>query len=182
MREQRRTDVGPNLEPGQIWLIEQSAATSLFTLDRGAFAGADAVLYDRALASLVALLLPLGGYAEPLSADAGEAEPVISPRALKLAADGWGVVQLIEPCRRWRRRLRHPRQQLGLVNGAASPAIELIAKGAAGRWCRREARVPDLPELVDALAEDELLTLILGPLAGGAPGAAHAFVGNGLTG
>jgi len=58
----------------------------------------------------------------------------------------------------------------------------LIAKGAAGRWCGREARVPDLPELVDALAEDELLTLILGPLAGSTPGAAHAFVGNGLTG
>ena len=176
MREQRRTDVGPNLEPGQIWLIEQSAATSLFTLDRGAFAGADAVLYDRVLASLVALLLPLGGYAEPLSAAAGEEEPVISPRAVTLAADGWGVVQLIEPCPRRRRRLRHPRRELGLMTGAASPAIQLIAKGAAGRWWRRE------PELVDVLAEDELLTLILGPLAGSAPAGAHAIIGNGLTG
>jgi hypothetical protein len=162
-------------------LIEQTAATGLFALDGGALADADVVLYDRALTPLLALLLPLGGYAEPLSSDADEGDPAISPRALKLAADGWSVVQLVEPCRRWRQRLRRAADELGPLNGAGSLTIRLIAKTAA-RCRTREASVPDLLELVDALAEDELLTLIVGPLAGSTRAAACAFIGNGLAG
>jgi hypothetical protein len=43
---------------------------------------------DRALASLVAGVLPLGGYAEPLACNARDAGSAISPRALEFAADG----------------------------------------------------------------------------------------------
>ena len=182
MRENRRMEDGPNIQPGQIWLIEQTTATGLLALDRGAFAGADVVLYDRALAPLLALLLPLGGYAEPLSVDADEGDPAISPRALKLAADGWSVVQLVEPSRRWRERLRRAAAALVPLNGADSLTIQLVAKTAAARYRSREACAPDLPELVDALVEDELLTLIVGPLAGSTPAAACAFLGNGLAG
>ena len=170
---------GPNIQPGQIWLIEQTAATGLLALDRGAFTGADVVLYDRALAPLLALLLPLGGYAEPLSADGDEGDPAISPRALKLAADGWSVVQLVEPCRRWRERLRRAADEQRPLNALT---IQLIAKTAAARCSSREACAADLPELVDAVAEDQLLTLIVGPLAGSTPAAACAFLGNGLAG
>jgi hypothetical protein len=178
----RRTEIEPNIRPGQIWLIEQTAASGLSTLDHGAFTGADVVLYDRALAPLVALLVPPGGYAEPLSPDADEPDPAISPRAVKLAADGWSVVQLIQPCRRWRQRLRRTTAELGPLNGATSLPIRLIAKTTTAGCRSREARVPDLPELVEAAAEDELLTLIIGPLAGSTPAAACAFAGNGLAG
>jgi hypothetical protein len=181
-RVHRRLVDGPNLQPGQIWLIEQTAATGFFALDRGAFAVADVVLYDPPLAPLLAFLMPPGRYAEPLSAGADEGHPAISRRALKLAADGWSVVQLIQPSRRWRRQLRHAAAQLAPLNGARSLPIQLIAKTAAARCRSREARVPDLSELVDALAEEELLTLIVGPLAGSTPATACAFAGNGLAG
>jgi len=182
MREDRRAADGPNIEPGQIWLIEQTVATGLFAPDRGAFAGADVVLYDRALAPLLAFLVPPSGYAEPLSADADEGEPAISGRALKLAADGWSVVQLIQPTCRWRRRLRHAAAELAPLNGARSLPIQLIAKTATARCRSREARVPDLPELIDAVTEDEFLTLIVGPLAGRTPAVACVLIGNGLAG
>jgi hypothetical protein len=176
MRVDRRTKI----EPGQIWLIEQTAAIGVDTLDRGAFVGADVVLYDPALAPVLAPLLPLGGYAEPLSEDADNGDPAISPRALKLATDGWSVVQLVTPSRR--RRLRRAVDELGPLSGSASLPIQLIAKTATARCRSREACVPDLPDLVDALAEDELLTLIVGPLAGRTPAAALAVIGNGLAG
>ena len=37
MRDNGRSDNGPELQPGQIWLIEQPAAERLCTLDSGAF-------------------------------------------------------------------------------------------------------------------------------------------------
>src|SRR5271165_6323800 len=118
MRKNERTDDAPNVRPGQICLIEQSAATGLVALDRGALGSADVVLYDRALAALVAPLVPAGGYAEPLSADGAANGPAISPRALKLAADGWSVVQLIEPCRGWRKRLCNSAAELRPLSGS----------------------------------------------------------------
>jgi hypothetical protein len=82
------------LLPGQIRVIEQTAITALSAADRAAVIAANVVLYDRALAALVADVLPLGCYAEPLPADAA-ASALPSPRAVKFAADGWSVVQLI---------------------------------------------------------------------------------------
>lgn len=180
MRKNQRTDDAPNVRPGQIWLIEQTAATDLVTLDRGALGSADVVLYDRALAALVAPLLPVGGYAEPLSADGAADGPAISPRALKLAADGWSVVQLIEPCRGWRKRLCNSAAELRPLSGCGWIAVQLIAKTAAEGCRTREASLPGLPELIDELAEDDLVTLIVGPLVGGTPAA--ACTANGLAG
>ena len=73
---------GPNIRRGQIWLIKQPAALRLATVDAGALAGADVVLYQRALAPLVSH----GRYAEPLAADGEEDAVLLSPQALKLAA------------------------------------------------------------------------------------------------
>ena len=98
---------------------------------------------------------------------------------MKLAADGWSVVQLITGCRGWRRRLRRTTEQLGPLNGFT---IQLITRTAAAQCRSREASLPDLPELVEALAEDEMPTLIVGPLAGSIPTAARASIGNGLAG
>ena len=69
------------------------------------------MLYDRALAPLVAQLLPIGAYAEPLSAPTMAAGPAVAPRALDFAAEGWSVGQLVAAgpacargCRSCRRR------------------------------------------------------------------------------
>jgi hypothetical protein len=179
MREDRRTEDRLQIRPGQIWVLEPTAATSVFARDGSAFAGPDVVLYDRALAPLVPRLLPPGGYAEPIAADVDADDSAIAPRAVKLAADGWSVVQLITGCRGWRRRLRRTAEQLGPLNGFT---IQLITRTAAAQCRSREASLRDLPELVEALAEDEMPTLIVGPLAGSTPAAARASIGNGLAG
>jgi hypothetical protein len=179
MREDRQTEDRPQIRPGQICVLEPTAATRVLAHHRGAVAGPDVVLYDRTLAPLVPGLLPPGGYAEPIAADADDLDLLIAPRALKLAADGWSVVQLIARCRGWRRRLRRTTEQLGPLNGFT---IQLIAKTATAQGRSREVSLPDPPELVEALAEDEILTLIVGPLAGSLPAAARASVGNGLAG
>ena len=179
MREDRRTEDRPQIRPGQIWVLGPTAATSVFARGGSALAGPDVVLYDRALAPLVPRLLPPGGYSEPIAADVDAGDPVIAPRALKLAADGWSVVQLITRCRGWRRRLRRTAEQLGPLNGFT---VRLIVQTAAAQCRSREASLPDLPELLEALAEDAMPTLIVGPLAGSTPAAARVSIGNGLAG
>ena len=60
MREDRRTEDRPQIRPGEIWVLEPTAATSVFARDGGAFGGPDVVLYDRTLAPLVPRLMPPG--------------------------------------------------------------------------------------------------------------------------
>src|SRR5262249_25793941 len=91
MREEPSGRRSPILLPGQIWLIEHDPDGALPAPDRDALTSADVVMYDRGLAPLVAELLPLGGYAEPLSFMG--ATP--TRRSLDLAAQGWSVVQLV---------------------------------------------------------------------------------------
>lgn len=171
----------PEFRPGQIWLIEQPAAGSASELDRGALATADAVLYDHELASLVARLRPLGRYAEPLSAALAEDAPAISQRALKLASEGWRVVQLVRPCRSWRRRLCIAADRSGWPSGPPDVATRLIVKAVQPSHSR-EAGPQELRELVDGAAEGELLTLIVAPPHAPAPAAACGFTANGLAG
>src|SRR5204862_344222 len=81
------------------------AGMPLSPLDRAVLAAANVVLYDRALASLVAQLLPLGAYAEPLPGVEPATGPAIMPRALDFAAEGWSVVQLVAAGPAWRARM-----------------------------------------------------------------------------
>jgi hypothetical protein len=69
MRDNGRSEDGSNLRAGETWLIEQVAPGSLWAFDRGALNGADVILYDSVLASIIADLLPLGSYAEPRRAE-----------------------------------------------------------------------------------------------------------------
>lgn len=167
------------IEAGQIWLIEQEATTGLCPLDRSAVTGANVVLYDRALASLVAAVLPIGTYAEPLPLNAREA---ISPRALAFAADGWSVVQLTEPCAGRRARLQGTARPLIPLAGASDLPVQVIAKAADARGRSRDGCLPRLAELIDELGDDGPLTLVFGPLAIRTPADSHAFTANGLAG
>src|SRR5436305_9409173 len=124
----------PILKPSQLWVIEQARATTLSGLDRDALTSANVVIYDRALASVVADVLPLGGYAEPLSFSCQAAGRALSPRALQFAADGFSVVQLVEvsPC--WRERLHQAPGELLLVGDGGNAAVRLIAKQGGERY------------------------------------------------
>src|SRR5689334_11093916 len=80
MRDGQSVPQLPGVLSGQIWLVEHDAGMPLSLVDRAVLAAANVVLYDRALASLVAQLLPLGAYAEPLPGVEPATGPAITPR------------------------------------------------------------------------------------------------------
>ena len=79
--------------PGQFWRIEVAPQGTPSEKMRRALAEANVVIYDRALAPLVAALLPLGGYAEPAPTRDGAADPA-ADRCTSFARDGWSVLRL----------------------------------------------------------------------------------------
>jgi hypothetical protein len=179
---QLRLEPEPAIMPGQIWLIEQSSATALFPLDRDALTRADVVIYDRALAPLVARFLPIGGYAEPLSLDAQAAGSVISSRALQFAAEGWSVVQLVEARPGRRERLHDAVGALMRLSGGGDLPLLAIVKTAADRPRRWDGCLHNSSDLLDEFGDDDPLTLVFGPLVVRYPARAHAFAANGLAG
>jgi len=183
MHEDQQSNRGGAVEPGQIWVIEQISDAAICPLDRDALTSANVVVYDRALAPLVATILPLGGYAEPLSRDPRTAGSAISPRALEFAADGWSVVQLVEAHTGCRKRLEGAVAALRPVDGGGDLPVRVIAKGAtANHWQTRDASVRNLSGLVDELAGEDPLTVIFGPLSLRQPARSQAFTANGLAG
>src|SRR4051794_38631348 len=181
MRENRPSPHLPSIDPGQIWLVEHDPTTALGALDRGVLTRANVVLYDRALAPLVAQVLPIGAYAEPLSAATVAAGPAVTPRALDFAAEGWGGVQLVAAGPAWRARvpLLPPALLRAHRNGALP--VRAVAKAVGGHreW---DANLDDIAELLREADDDELLTLVFGPVALRHPAHAHAFTANGLAG
>jgi hypothetical protein len=180
MGDDRRSTLEATVRPGEFWLIEKSSAAELCSFDRGALSSADIVVYDRPLASLVAQVLPIGGYAEPLSRD-GTARPAISPRALRFAGEGWRVAQLLETRHGDSQRLRDAVKALIQLYADDLP-LAAIAKGAVESPRSWQGCLRDLPELIDDLTAADSLTVILGPLPVGFPAPTHAFAGNGLAG
>ena len=184
--EERHSRLEPTIGPGQIWVIEQASPAALTALHRDALDRANVVLYDRALAPLVARVLPIGTYAEPLPADEtagdGAANSAISPRALQFAADGWSVVQLVPAHGDWRRRLRGVATTASRRNGGANLPLHAITTTAADRHRRWDGCLRDLAVFVDEFADDDFLTLIVGPLVSRHPSRGDAFTANGLAG
>src|SRR5437763_9392890 len=156
MRENRPSPHLPSVDSGQIWLIEHDPATALGALDRAVLTHANVVLYDRALASLVAQVLPIGAYAEPLSAPTMAAGPAIAPRAFDFAAEGWSVVQLVAAGPAWRARL--PIVPPALIGGRRDGPLagRGIANAAAGGRYERGVGLDHIAGLLREFGEDEL--------------------------
>jgi hypothetical protein len=165
----------PTLQPSQLWVIEQGSATALSELDRDALTSANVVIYDRALTGVVADVLPLGGYAEPLSFSCEAAGRALSPRALQFAADGWSVVQLVEASPCWRERLHQAPGELSGMSTGGIAAIRLIAKQGAERY-------QELGADLDDADHDHPMTVIFGPIATRSTAQVYPFTGNGLAG
>lgn len=173
MGDERPAEHRPGIEPGQIWLIEHDPGGALCALDRDALTSANVVIYDRALAPLVAELLPIHSYAEPLAQE-HHADCGISRRALGFAATGWSVVQLVSARREGRDCLQVPPPV------SRDVPVQVITK--AEPAANRAADVANLPALIAEFAPGEALTLVIGPLAKGLGGAAASFTANGLAG
>ena len=87
----------PTVQPGQLWLVElPPGEAELAPLEYLALTAANVVIYDRALASTVARLLPLGGYAEP-APEGDEAGETALERCVGFVRDGWSVARLARP-------------------------------------------------------------------------------------
>ena len=56
MREDPSTRQSPAVLPGQVWVIEHDSDAALSSVDRDALTSANVVLYDRALAPLLAII------------------------------------------------------------------------------------------------------------------------------
>ena len=182
MCEDRRSPHGPTLKPRQLWFIEQAAAAGLSAIDRAAVASADVVIYDQTLACVVADVLTLGAYAEPLPSNVQASGPAISSRALQFAAEGWSVVQLGEAGPRWRERVQNAPKELAWFSDTGSLPVRLIAKMADGRYTEAGTCWDSLPELIDSCDDDSLLTVIFGPIATRNTAQPYPFTANGLAG
>ncbi|HZU89202.1 MAG TPA: hypothetical protein VE993_08090 [Stellaceae bacterium] len=182
MSEGQKSSELPTVKPGQIWFIEHASAPALFRCDHRALTSADVVLYDRALAPVVAPVLSIGTYAEPLSPNAPAAGPAISPRALGFAAEGWSVAQLVETHTERRTRLKLASAALMSLGCASDLPVLVIAKATPDRCQARDACLRTLPGLADEFAGHALLTLIFGPLIARYPAQSYAFAANGLAG
>ena len=182
MREDRPSLHPPTVDPGQIWVVEQDPALPLSALDRDALTHANVVIYDRTLAPLVAEMLPIGGYAEPLSLTGQGTGPAISRRALDLAGGGWSVVQLVEasPGRRARMHILPP--ALIRPDGIGDLPVRVIEKASGDRYRAFDVGLHELAEFIGQFDGDELLTLVFGPVVIRSPAQAHAFTANGLAG
>ena len=180
MGEDEPSKLAATVRPGEYWLIEQPPRKELSSLDRSALSSADIVIYDRPLAAVVAQVLPIGRYAEPLFHN-HEAVPVVLPRALRFAAEGWRVAQLLEARRGDKQRL-HDAVEALIQLQAGDPPLLAIAKRAVDEQRLQDGRLHNLPELIDKFAADDPLTLILGPLVAGGAAPSYAFAGNGLAG
>ena len=171
-----------NILPGQIWVIEHDPAEPLCRLDSAAIGQANVVLYDRALAPLIAQVLQVGAYAEPLSGMAPAAGPAIVPRALDFASEGWSVVQLVSATPAWRARLAIAPSGLSWQQRNDALAARVLVKTALERHREVEVSLGDLADLIRETGADARLSIVFGPLVAHPPMQAHAFTANGLAG
>ena len=167
--------------PGELWFIEHDPRHPLGAGDRAVLTSANVVLYERALAPLVASVLPLGSYAEPLQVGGDTA---LSPRTVTFAGEGWSVAQLVGNGAAIKTRLRRIDEVLNAIATFGDLPVQVAVKLEAGRQRELDSSLRTTFDVIRDLAHEGLLTLVFGPLPlrlpVGAP--AHAFTANGLAG
>jgi hypothetical protein len=165
----------PELEAGQIWVIEISPTDQLSTLHRAIMNIGNVIIYDRSLEAIVANALPLGGYAEP------EAETKTAQRCVQFARDGWSVVRLLDRQTSAIQRIAHLRELAQCWQRAAAThksAVFLAARN--GEGARRITPAGDIDRELAATIDQGNLTVIF--TATGAVPTSAATPANGLAG
>jgi hypothetical protein len=177
----------PDVEPGQLWLIElPAAADGLPALLRRVLDRVNVVIYDRALADSVAASLPLGSYAEPAASSDETANPAAA-RAVRFAFDGWSVARLVpaRPTQRERiARVRRLVEELAPHRPASQVAVTVRGDLGDAVCEPTETRLSRLDLAVVTYPREACLTIAihLGDRVGGGAARLHAVAGNGLAG
>jgi hypothetical protein len=125
----------PAIAPGQIWLVELHPDYPASSIERRIFEAANVIIYDRTLAAIVAEILPLGLYAEPVPPAAEVPDAAMIDRCVRLARDGWSVVRTIvagarAPSREARQQAFAARLQAERSGG--EPAMRVFARAGHG--------------------------------------------------
>jgi hypothetical protein len=172
----------PTVEPGQLWYVELLAKGALSPLEHRALTASNVVIYDRALAPIVARYLPIGGYAESTapndaSSDAGW------DRCIHFARDGWSVARFVDGSRRRFGNIPQLSRRLLRVRAPTGLPVSMFSK-TGGRYEECRVDLDQLGSIIDARCFDEAATLIIIFAAIDAPAAPHfaAASSNGLAG
>jgi hypothetical protein len=174
----------PAIEPGRLWLIELSAADRApSALVRHVLDGVNVVIYDRALADIVAESLPLGRYAEP-AASTDEANDPGAARAVHFAGDGWSVARLV-PARPTQRerivRVRSLIAESATTRAASEVAVTVLGELSEGVCEPTQTRLNRLDQVVVTYPRDARLTIVVDGISR-QTARLHAVAGNGLAG
>jgi hypothetical protein len=162
----------PEVALGQLWLVGLSGFNpQLPTATRRVVTAANVVIYDRALAPIVAVLLPPGGYAEPAADDAFE-------RCIGFASDGWSVLRLLAGDD-WNDRVGRLAVQLQATT-ARGKRVSLFAESDDGDCDSAQVALDRLAAAIGAHRRHDRLTIVI-PAGSGAT-QLHAVAANGLAG
>lgn len=179
------TSVDISGDAALLWLIEVSPSeTNLSPLARQAITTANVVIYDRALASIVAATLPLGGYAEPAASSSDAADPTME-RCLRFVLDGWSVVRLVDHDKAQGQRtprIRHLAERLAARKYPDDLPVLLFMNADDGRHRKIETRLSALDAELDAASRQGGLAIIFGAIATAAGRGLRAVMSNGLAG
>jgi hypothetical protein len=158
----------PKVQPGQLWFVElPQADLALSPLEHCALRTANVVVYDRALAPVVASVLPLGGYAEPAAAD-DVVFNTAAERCRRFARDGWSAVRLVDPrALSGRQRVEKIRRLSGRMLSAERRGewpMMVVANAGAGSYTTAAAELDQLAEMIDTggFGHSPALTVIFG--------------------
>src|SRR5579864_3946682 len=118
----------PNIEPGQLWLIEAPLDAQPSTAVRHVLDSVNVVMYDRALAGALSGALPLGTYAEAAADGLADAS---AARCVGFTGDGWSVVRLMAAGLQRRQRAGRVRALVDALIAAKAPgdlAVRVFAE------------------------------------------------------
>jgi hypothetical protein len=177
----------PDVAPGQLWLVEASAVDGAPSAPaRHAVDGANVVIYDRALAPLLADMLPFGSYAEPAPVGEGAGDgsgDAAAARCVRFARDGWSVARLLPsrlPRRERAARVRAFVDELAAAKAPGGLRVTVLAEAADGICERADASLDGLGDIVSTYPRDSRLTIVIE--AFGDRVAVYAVAANGLAG
>jgi hypothetical protein len=175
----------PRIQPGQLWVVEQSSTDPhLSPLGHHAITSANVVIYDRPLYPIVAVNLPLGGYAEPASLPDGVPDRTFD-RCIQFARDGWSVVWLVDhqPTHDARReRIGRLVDRLIGAGCSASQTVSLFANANRNVIQQTETELDRLGIVIEATTSEDCLAIAFAAVGAGAAPHLHAISSNGLAG
>jgi hypothetical protein len=130
----------PRMRSGQLWVTRlASAGPESAPLEYAALTTASVVIYDRALAPIMARFLPLGGYAEP-AVPSEDGIGATSARCVRFARDGWSVARLVQPGGEF----RHPSELALSLEMPPNLQVTVFANLGGGVYETSEVRLDEL--------------------------------------